>query len=53
MKKIEWYVLEYTNAKGNNVTEHYPTALQCVLAGIKLKRRGIDYKKYKRPVNVG
>ena len=52
MKNITWYVLEYRNAEGHAVTEHYPTALQSVLAGIKLKRRGVEYKKYKRVINV-
>lgn len=52
MKNITWYVLEYRNTAGHAVTEHYPTALQSVLAGIKLKRRGVEYKKYKRVVNV-
>ena len=37
---------------GNDVTEHYPTALAMTLAGIKLKRRGIAFTKSHRVANV-
>ena len=52
MTKIEWYVIEYKNDAGNDVTEHYPTALARTLAGIKLKRRGIAFTKSHRVANV-
>jgi len=52
MKKIEWYVIEYKNDAGNDVTEHYPTALAMTLAGLKLKRRGIAFTKSHRVANV-
>lgn len=52
MNKIEWYVITYKNDVGNDVTEHYPTALAMTLAGIKLKRRGIAFAKSHRVANV-
>lgn len=52
MTKIEWYVIEYKNDAGNDVTEHYPTALAMTLAGIKLKRRGIAFTKSHRVANI-